>query len=103
MVDQPLFIDGRDEGSATHIPEHGAGETLGLDILRLEGSDVRRVVRDELALRGVVRIAGDIGRVLEDTCTCQGENVVRVDASLDRARTDLMDNRLVQSPYSACS
>ena len=102
MGNQSLFYDGI-ERRATHIPEHGAGETLGLDVLRLEGSDVRRVVRDELALRGVVRVAGDVGRVLEDTGTCQGEDVVRVDASLDRAGADLMDNRLVQPPYSACS
>ena len=64
---------------------------------------MRRVVRDELALRGVVRVAGDVGRVLEDTGTCQGEDVVRVDASLDRAGADLMDNRLVQPLYSTCS
>ena len=81
--------DSRRRRGATYIPEEGACETLGLHVLGLELSDVGRVVRDELALRGVVRVASDVRGVLVDGCAGQGKVLVRVNTSFNRAGTDL--------------
>ena len=81
----------------TYIPEHGASEALSLYVLSLELGNVGGVVRDELLLRGVVRVAGDVGGVLDDARAGQGEELVRVDTRLNRAGTDLLSNLSVSS------
>ena len=73
----------------TYIPEHGAGEAIGLDVLGLQSRDVRGVVRDKLALGCIVRVARNVCHVLEDSRASNGESLVGVDASLDRAGADL--------------
>lgn len=75
--------------NATHIPEHGARKAVALHVLGLERGDVRGIVRDELLLRGIIRVARDVRQVLVDGGTCERQGVVRVDASLSRAGADL--------------
>ena len=48
----------------TYIPEHVATQALGRHVLCLQAGNVWRVVRDELLLHWVVRVAADICEVL---------------------------------------
>ena len=89
-----------------YIPEERASKTLGLDVLGLELRNVGRVVRDKFALRRVVRITRNVGRVLvdgrtrerkvsveDDTLfTCTGPVLVENDASVSLAQRTAKTN-----------
>lgn len=48
------------------LPEHGPGESVVVDILRLELDDIGSIVRDKLLLGRVIRVGRDVGGILED-------------------------------------